>query len=251
VWGNVGRTHLAVHAASMLALVSLSMLANSARAAEVRIERCRARGDSVEIVARLEVRASPEQLWRVLTDYDSMARFVPGMDRSKRIARSLEGPIVEQVSVARVLFVRSRVLTVLQMKERAPDTLSFRAIAGDFRRLRGIWVLERLANGGTRARCWCAAVPRRWVPGTLLAWAARGEFEPRARAIGREAERRAHASAARHPDTVSWSSDVPSERLVSNHSPLERLATLLRGLGLHGLLAGALPSALSPQAMLV
>src|SRR5262245_21100552 len=139
------RRVVARRAALTIAVLALaSSVPTPVRAAEVHIDRCRSRRDSVEIVARLEVRPSPEQLWRVLTDYDSMAGFVTGIDRSKRIARSPEGPIVEQVSVARVLFMRSRVLTVLQMKERAPDTLSFRAIAGDFRRLRGTWVLERL-----------------------------------------------------------------------------------------------------------
>jgi len=191
------------------ALIGLAILAidplgsGPAAAAEVRVDRCRARGDSVEIVARLEVHASPEQLWHVLTDYNAMAGFVPGVARSRRIARSSEGPIVDQISVARMLFVRSRVRTVFQMNERVPDTLRFRAIAGDFRRLSGVWVLEPMPGGGTRATCRCAAAPGRWVPSVLLAWAARGEFEPRARAVGREAERRARTDLARRR-TSRW-----------------------------------------------
>lgn len=164
-----------------------------AHAQPLRIESCRARGDSVEVVARMDVRARPEQVWQVLTDYERMPRFVPGLRRSRRIRAGREGPLVEQVAVARVLVFERHVMALLQMDESTPGALGFRAVAGDFKRLRGNWKLEALGGGWTRIFCRCVAAPRRSVPKPLLAWATRHEITPRMRALGREAERRSGA----------------------------------------------------------
>jgi ribosome-associated toxin RatA of RatAB toxin-antitoxin module len=161
------------------------------RADDIQILRCRARGDSLQLSAVAAVAAPREQVWAVLTDYEHMRQFVPGIYRARRLRLGSEGPLVEVVGVGRVLWVNRYALTVLQTRESAPESLGFRAVAGDFRSMRGLWRLESSGAGRTRVHCQLEATPRWWMPDFLLAWAARGEFKLRMRAIGREAERRA------------------------------------------------------------
>jgi ribosome-associated toxin RatA of RatAB toxin-antitoxin module len=176
---------------AVIAVIAAAFAPATADAYRLRIERCSARGDSVEIRANSEIAASPEVVWRVITDYERMSRFVPGVYRARRLRATPEGPLVELVGVGRVMWVNRYVLAILQTRENAPRAVSFRAVGGDFRFLRGAWTIEPMPGGRSRLRCRVEARPKWAIPDLLLAWAARGEFVQRMQALSREAERRA------------------------------------------------------------
>jgi carbon monoxide dehydrogenase subunit G len=159
--------------------------------ATVKVERCRARGDSVDVVMSVDVAAPPAVMWRVLTDYERMTRFVPGLRRAKRVGVTAEGPVIEHVGVTRVLFVGRTVRALVQMHEVAPIGIRFRSLAGDIPRLSGAWRIQPLPGSRTRLRYTCQAATGLRLPSALLAWMARQESLPRIRALGREAERQA------------------------------------------------------------
>jgi polyketide cyclase/dehydrase/lipid transport protein len=174
----------------------LLLVPAAAAAAEPRVDRCRARGDAVELALHLDVAAPVPVVWKVLTDYERLSRFVPGVRRSRRIGVTPEGPLVEHVVVARVLFAERPVRALLQMRERPPHRLQFRSVAGDLPRLRGAWLVQPRSAGRSRVYYACRVTTAARLPAPMLAWAARQESVPRVRALGREAERRARAEVA-------------------------------------------------------
>lgn len=190
---SIGSSPRAIRALTIGLLVVLAAAIAPAPAAayKLKIERCRARADSVEIRASSEIAATPEQVWRVITDYDRMSKFVPGVYRARRMRATPDGPLVEFVGVGRVMWVNRYVLAILQTHEEAPRIMTFRAVGGDFKSLRGAWTIEPMPGGRSRLRCRVEARPRWAIPDLLLAWAARGEFVQRMQALSREAERRA------------------------------------------------------------
>lgn len=56
-------------------------------------------GETVLIDVRMSVTASPKQVWQVLTDYNHMASFFPGVNSSKAIQQSPDRMRVEQTGV--------------------------------------------------------------------------------------------------------------------------------------------------------
>jgi uncharacterized protein YndB with AHSA1/START domain len=165
-----------------------------AEAQPIRVERTVTRGDSVHLALRMDVAAPPTTVWRALTDYDGMERFVPGVTVSRQRGRTANGLLVEQAGVANSIPGRHRVEALMEMRERVPSLLVFHGIRGTFPRLHGYWRLRPLETGGTRVlyRCTVGLGPNaRRVPEQALGWIVQREVTPRVRAIGGEAERRA------------------------------------------------------------
>ena len=160
----------------------------------VRVQQCKARGDSVVLAITMDVAATPTAVWRVITDYEGMERFVPGVERSRKLSRTPAGQLVEQSGTMTSLPLKPRIAAVLEMRERAPSLLVFRGVSGTFPRLHGFWLARPLGTTHTRVSYRCTVgldASRPTPPDALLGWVVRREITPRVRAIGREAERRA------------------------------------------------------------
>ena len=90
------------------------------------------------IFAEVRVHASVEQVWRVITDYDHLAEFVPNLVSSKRVASSKPGAIhLRQVGCSQSVFWRLEAEAVLECMEvqriMGAKELRFVAIEGDFK----------------------------------------------------------------------------------------------------------------------
>ena len=172
----------------------MALAASPAAGQRVRVETSRARGDSVELAFTMELAAPQSAVWRTITDYDGMERFVPGVERSRRLSRTPNGQLVEQSGVAKSLPGERRVEAVIEVRERAPSLLVFHGVRGTFPRLHGYWRLRPAKAGRTWVAYRCTVgfdSPPLKLPDGLLAWVVQREITPRVRAIGREAERRA------------------------------------------------------------
>jgi len=141
----------------------------------------------------MELAAPQSAVWGTITDYDGMERFVPGVERSRRLSRTRTGQLVEQSGVAKSLPGERRVEAVFEVRERAPSLLVFRGVSGTFPRLHGYWRLRPAGAGRTWVayRCTVGFDSAPDLPDALLGWIVQREIMPRVRAIGREAERRA------------------------------------------------------------
>jgi hypothetical protein len=105
--------------------------------------------------------------WQVLTDYERLPAFVPGLKSSR--ARASLGPclLVDQEAQVRVLIVSREVHVVLCVEEALHRTITFHDLAHqDFDRYEGGWALEETAQGLV-VHYHLLAKPRFWVPAPL------------------------------------------------------------------------------------
>ena len=63
------------------------------------------RGGTYLVDGGFEVAASPAQVWAVLSDYEALPRFVPGIRQSHVRKRGLNSALVEQDAVVNAWFV--------------------------------------------------------------------------------------------------------------------------------------------------
>ena len=97
------------------------------------------------VVARVIVKAPPEKVFQVLSDYDHADRVFPQIKHCKLVADKGASKIVaHKIAPAGVL---STYEYVLEIKETAPHALEWHRISGDFKQVDGFWKLEA-ADGG-------------------------------------------------------------------------------------------------------
>jgi carbon monoxide dehydrogenase subunit G len=119
------------------------------------------------VVARFMVDRPAAVALAVLTDYEQIPRFMPGVRTSIVRERSAGRAIVEQEAMSTVMMFSKRVHLVLEIDESA-DTLIFRDRCGrSFVRYEGAWRVSE-QNGRTALTYELTAEPSFEVPGFLL-----------------------------------------------------------------------------------
>lgn len=106
-----------------------------------------------EVRAEGVARATPQQAWQVLTDYEQLHRFVPDLVSSRVLARGRNEATIEQQSRTGFLFLALTVRMVVHIAERPHYALDVERLSGDMRHYAAHWMLEpvALADGaGTR-----------------------------------------------------------------------------------------------------
>jgi ribosome-associated toxin RatA of RatAB toxin-antitoxin module len=99
-------------------------------------------GDSFRVEATAEFEAEVTVAWGVLTDYDRLSEFIPGMHSSRIVSRSKRSVIVDQNGEARLLFFSFPIRVRLEVEEFPYERVVSRAIEGNFKELRGAYTLE-------------------------------------------------------------------------------------------------------------
>lgn len=94
------------------------------------------------IQVRIEVPVAIADLWRVLTDYDRLADFIPNLSISNRLPTTDGSIRLEQVGSQCFLRFRFCARVVLAMQEFPHDRLTFQMLDGDFEQFEGTWQLE-------------------------------------------------------------------------------------------------------------
>lgn len=166
----------------------LALLASApAAGAEIAVDVAR-HGEAFEVEASAEFPGTVARTWRVLTDYGRLAEFVPDMRTSRVVSRSGNQAVVEQKGEARALFFRYPIDVRLAVTEYPYERVSSRAVAGNFRELRGIYSLEA-GQGRILLRYTGHMVPDFFVPPLIgtLAW--KRNVEASFRALVGEIER--------------------------------------------------------------
>jgi carbon monoxide dehydrogenase subunit G len=119
------------------------------------------------VVARFMVDQPAAVALAVLTDYEQIPRFMPGVRTSIVRERSAGWAIVEQEAMSTVMMFSKRVHLVLEIDESA-DTLIFHDRCGrSFVRYEGAWRVSE-QNGHTAVSYELTAEPSFEVPGFLL-----------------------------------------------------------------------------------
>src|SRR6266404_2175275 len=134
---------------SCVVAVLLAVQVAPGRAAEDLSVEAERRGERVEVRARALIAAPVAAVWEVLTDYEHLPRFIPGI--AKSVVRSRDGArlLVEQSGEARFLFFSFPIEVRLEVTERPPQWISSRAVAGNVRRMTGRYEIQPDADSGT------------------------------------------------------------------------------------------------------
>ena len=129
--------------------VLLAVQAAPGRAAEDLSVEAERRGERVDVRARALLAAPAALVWEVLTDYEHLPRFIPGL--AKSVVRSRDGDrlLVEQSGEARFLIFSFPIEVRLEVTERPPQSISSRAVAGNVRRMTGRYEIQPDADHGT------------------------------------------------------------------------------------------------------
>lgn len=179
--------------ASASALLTCVLLANHVAAAEdvrspTTVVTVARDGDVYLVDSISRIAATQEVAWRVLTDYESYADYVPDITLSRRLGGN---PVrVEQQGLFRVLFLRKFVHMTLEVEEHFPDTISFRAVEGNLRSLQT--EIELFPGGREIVLSYRSRIePGFWIPGFIGTSLLRAAIEPKLAAVAEEIARRA------------------------------------------------------------
>ncbi|MBD2678403.1 MULTISPECIES: SRPBCC family protein [Nostoc] len=107
---------------------------------EVQIEKLAQR--QRQISAKVQIPQPVEQIWKVLTDYEALADFIPNLAKSRLIEHPDGGIRLEQVGSQRFLNFNFCARVVLDLEEYFPKEINFRMVEGDFKGFSGSWSLE-------------------------------------------------------------------------------------------------------------
>ncbi len=99
-------------------------------------------GEKGKYVARVLVTASPDAVWRVLTDYANLYKFIPNMTSSKILESYGNRKVIEQVDTRQVFIVSIVSRTKLAIEETDRKQIDFRLIDGDLAKMEGYWKIE-------------------------------------------------------------------------------------------------------------
>jgi carbon monoxide dehydrogenase subunit G len=157
------RVVLATAAATVFVLLQASGVAGQPPA-DVTV---RERQGVYTIMARFVIDQPPSVAMAVLTDYEQIPRFMPGVRTSIVRERGAGRAVVEQEAVSGMMMFSKRVHLVLEIEEQ-PDALTFRDRCGQsFLRYEGAWRLSH-QDGRTAIIYELTAQPSFDVPGFLL-----------------------------------------------------------------------------------
>lgn len=130
----------------------LSPSASSGKDAEIRIapemlQQVDVKTEALEgrqrkISAKIQIPYPAEQIWQILTDYETLADFIPNLAKSRRLEHP-DGKIrIEQIGSQCLLNFQFCARVVLDMAEIFPHRIDFQMVEGDFKAFEGSWHLQ-------------------------------------------------------------------------------------------------------------
>ncbi len=153
---------------TLLLLCPLPLLAQAGKL-EVSVKRVDEGDQHVfDVHASGAVRATPETVWKILTDYERMPEFVPDMQKSKVMSRAGNLAVVEQYGEAHFLFFKRQIYLVVNVAEQPISSIDIALVTGDMKVYHCRWEMQAIPEtGGTRILYSGKLVPKFYVPGML------------------------------------------------------------------------------------
>jgi len=180
---------LAVH----LLLPFLFWAGTAARAEpDILVER---RQDSIHIEASLHVAAHHHVAWQVLTDYDNLASFVPGLRTSRIVSAAGEPMLLRQTGQSGFLWFSMPLEVVVRIREMPLVAILFDTVSGNLKSKSGEWRLEQ-RDDATLLSYRVHVVPGFWVPPLIGSAVIGQDVRNMLASVAQEMQRRAAAPAS-------------------------------------------------------
>lgn len=139
------------------------------------------------------VRATPEQAWQVLTDYDRLPEYIPDLLNVQVLSRLGNTVRIEQQSSTGFLFVWHTVRMELRIEEKPYSAIHVVMVDGDMRHYDTHWDIEALSPGnaqGTRITFSGVMEPKFPVPPIFGSAIVEANLKRTVKAVVAEIERR-------------------------------------------------------------
>jgi ribosome-associated toxin RatA of RatAB toxin-antitoxin module len=131
----------------------LIMSESSDRSSQIEIQVEKLAERQRQITAVINIPQSVEQVWKILTDYESLPDFIPNLAKSCLLEHPTGGIRLEQIGTQSLLNFKFCARVILDLEEFFPKSINFRMVEGDFKGFSGSWCLEPYTvdgNIGTR-----------------------------------------------------------------------------------------------------
>jgi len=138
-------------------VIAMLMTFAGAQAADREFVDVTRHGDAVTVDASATISAPALLIWDTLTDYDHLAEFIPGMTRSHVVGRRGTVATMEQEGEASILGFGYPIRLVVEADELRPAAITLRMLSGNFRQFRGVYRVDKLAEGNFALR-WSGVV---------------------------------------------------------------------------------------------
>jgi ribosome-associated toxin RatA of RatAB toxin-antitoxin module len=133
---------------SAIALATMFMLAGSQPAAAAIVTvNAKLQGNAINIRASAMLNADAATAWRVLTDYERYAEFIPDLNASRVVARDGAKITVEQSGNAALWLFTLPVHVTFEVNELPPHSIQSRTLTGSVRVLASSYALAPVASG--------------------------------------------------------------------------------------------------------
>lgn len=103
------------------------------------------KGSRRHILASIEIPYSIEQVWQVITDYDSFASYIPNMTECRRLPHPTVGIRLEQIRTKSLMGMKVSARSVVDVEERFPHEVYYEQVEGDLKEFSGYWRLDSKA----------------------------------------------------------------------------------------------------------
>lgn len=172
---NAARRNLALVALALVCLFAIDAQAEADKTVEVDV---RMRGEEVIVDVNCHVRATPQEAWAVMTDYDRATEFISKLEKSVILSRSADTLVVSQKGRMGYGPFSVPIETVTEIRLTPHERMQSRLISGNMKKNDATTRLIPDATG-TRIVYHLESIPETWVP--PLIGRAIVEFETRAR----------------------------------------------------------------------
>jgi hypothetical protein len=149
-------------------------------------------GSRVMVNAAVRIKATPEVIWRVLTDCDHAASFIPGVKRCRRVNSAPDGSweTIEQES--KYSWLMPSVTTIVHADYKPLLRIDFNRVSGDLKDEQGTWLLEKEphtpSDDAVTVEYELHVDPGFWVPRVLVRHSLRMELPAALAAMRARAE---------------------------------------------------------------
>lgn len=134
---------------------------------DVNVTTERLEGRQRQISATIQIPYSVEHVWQILTDYESLADFIPNLTASRQVEHPQGGIRIEQIGAQCWLNLKFCARVVLDMVEQFPGRIDFQMVEGDFNAFSGSWQLQPITISGqpsTNLSYTLVVLPKRTMP---------------------------------------------------------------------------------------
>lgn len=149
--------------AAFFLLLTLCLLGFSADALAERELRIARDSDTIRSDAKLRVDVHYHIAWQVLTDYDNLARVVPGLLTSRIVSEPGAPLLLKQTGQSGLLWMTVPVEVVVRMEEIPIEAIRFFAVSGTLKSKSSEWRIEA-QDDATLLIYRASIVPGFWVP---------------------------------------------------------------------------------------